>query len=183
MIVFFSIFIYFLKNFIKSITFWRSAEFLWFFWIDKAAVIGTVCFLADILKATNVLQTFLQSSSLNHLKIQPKVKSHIKSLNAKAGGSEIPTSCFFCLFGDIASKYSTLCFIDQHTTNFSIKSKKNRVNLKLSTNSFEKFCSDQPNISSNYLQKYRCTGKKVIKALRKCCNEPKVIKNNLETRW
>ena len=92
-----------------------------------------------------MLQTFLQSSRLNYLEIQPKVKNLVKTLNAEAGASEIPTGCFFCFFGDITSKYSTLCYIDQATTNFSKKNnnnKKNRMDLKLSTNSFEKFCSD-----------------------------------------
>ena len=43
--------------------------------------IVTVCFLGDILKATNVLQTVLQGS------IQPEVENLVKVLNTKSRAS------------------------------------------------------------------------------------------------
>lgn len=56
--------------------------------------IVTVCFLGDILKATNVLQTVLQSSRLNYLETQIEVENLVKTLNAKTGASEKSTGCF-----------------------------------------------------------------------------------------
>ena len=51
---------------------------------------ATLCFLADILKSTNVLQTSLQGSRLNFLEIKPAVENLLKILRSKAEALNSP---------------------------------------------------------------------------------------------
>ena len=86
----------------------------------KPKTIVTLCFLADILKSTNILQTVLQDARLNFLQIP---QSHEKSENPKE-----PKGCYFGRlqeFLDIAARsaggrYNTRSYEEFEVTSFEI---------------------------------------------------------------
>ena len=55
----------------------------------------SLCFLTDILKSTNVLQTILQGARLNFLKIPNPVANLVQTLQRKSDHPEEPKGCCF----------------------------------------------------------------------------------------
>ena len=58
-------------------------------------VIATFCFLADVLRSTNVQQTILQGARLNFLKILDVVVGLIQTLQKKSEHPEGPKGSYF----------------------------------------------------------------------------------------
>ena len=61
----------------------------------KPKTIATLCFLADILKSTNILQTALQGARLNFLQIPQSVDRLVTTLHKKSKNPKEPKGCYF----------------------------------------------------------------------------------------
>ena len=85
-------------QFIKLINFWRSAEFLWFLWIDKALKYCYSLFFgrySESNKCTANCSTRFNPTTVLQGSIQPEVENLVKVLNTKSRASQKQTSCFF----------------------------------------------------------------------------------------
>ena len=83
--------------------------------------ITMLCFLADILKSTNVLQTILQGSRLNFLEIKPAVENLLKILRSKVEAPNSPDWCYYSklsYFIDIAKKSTPARFTLRSSNEF-----------------------------------------------------------------
>ena len=86
--------------------------------------IAMLCFLADVLKSTNALQTTLQGSRLNFLDIPPAVDKLIAALKKKAENPEEPSGGYFSRlneFLEIASKSAGSRFNTRSSSGFDAK--------------------------------------------------------------
>ena len=75
----------------------------------QSNMIAILCFLTDVLKSTNVLQTILQGSRLNFVEIPAEVQKLIDTLRLKAENPMQTAGCYFSKifdFLEIVSKSS-----------------------------------------------------------------------------
>ena len=94
----------------------------------KPKTITTLCFLADILKSTNILQTVLQGARLNFLQIPQSVDRLVTTLHEKSENPKEPKGCYFGRlqeFLDIAARsaggrYNTRSYEEFDVTSFEI---------------------------------------------------------------
>ena len=85
--------------------------------------IVTLCFLADILKSNNVLQTILQGSRLNFLEIKPaSCENLLKILRSKAEARNSQDGCYYSKLSyiiDIAKKPTPARFTLRSSNEFN----------------------------------------------------------------
>ena len=83
-------------------------------------VIATMCFLADVLQSTNMLQTILQGACLNFLQIPVEVNKLLNTLRSKADQLMEPPTCYFAKLNDISSRSAGVRFRSRSYEEFDI---------------------------------------------------------------